>query len=144
MLERFVVFELENQDYAIDINIVSEITELKEITKLPNSADYVEGVLNLRGVIVPIINLKKRMNMTNTCESNHILVINVQGSHYGLIIDDAKDVKSCNIDQMESVPPLLKNNAVYVTKVISDSDMVIVLDALKLISGNDIVISKSA
>lgn len=103
MAHQYVTFSLEEQLYAVDITLVNEITEIKDITKIPISKDYMEGVLNLRGKVIPIINLKRKMNIEIKRTSNQILVIEYGDKQIGLIIDHAKDVKVIDDQSIEKL-----------------------------------------
>lgn len=86
MAHQYVIFSLEEQLYAVDIALVNEITEIKDITKVPASKTYMEGVLNLRGIVIPIINLKQKMEIKIRKTSGQILVIEYKNKQMGLII----------------------------------------------------------
>lgn len=111
MSRQFVIFSLEDQLYAVDISLVSEITEIKDITKVPNANDGMEGVLDLRGKVIPIINLKRKMKIQNATDGNQILVIEHRDKLIGLIIDHAKDVKVVSDDNIENIEASISNKS---------------------------------
>jgi len=108
---QFVVFNLENQDYAIDIKSVNEINEMTEITKVPNSKEYIVGVINLRGVIIPIIDSKKKLNLVTTAVGKQVLIVEDSNKLIGLIIDNAKDVREFEEDQISSVDSITSEHS---------------------------------
>lgn len=111
MSQQFVTFSLEEQLYAVDISLVSEITEIKDITKVPNAKDGMEGVLNLRGKVIPIINLKRKMKIQDASSGDQILVIEHMGKLIGLVIDNAKDVKVVNDENIENIETSINNKS---------------------------------
>ncbi|MDM8535034.1 chemotaxis protein CheW [Clostridiaceae bacterium HSG29] len=141
MNNQYVVFELEKQNYAIDINHVREITEITEITKVPNSNEYVKGILKLRDSIISIIDLKKRMSIENkNKEKNKILVVDIENIQMGLLIDIAKDVKTFSVDQIDDSSILSFKNENYINGIIrSENDIIMILNVKKIIGENETV-----
>jgi len=74
-LKQFVTFFMGNEIYGIDIYNTQEIIRVPEITPIPNSLDYVEGIINLRGDIIPVINLEKKFHIANPEEKKEIIII---------------------------------------------------------------------
>jgi len=108
--QQFIAFKLNDETYAADIKRVGGITEYRSITRLPNAPGFVEGVINLRGEIVPIINLKERFQLEKSeIDSNtRIILYQIDNKDVGFIVDEASQVVEIddkNIDQT----PLLFN-----------------------------------
>lgn len=127
---QYVIFELDDLKYAIDIDRVNEITESKEITPLPTSAISIEGVVNLRGKVIPILNLGRifETSQVNTIKSSkpfQIMVINSNNSDFGLIIDLAKDVKTIDEKDISPISGLISNSKGYVTSTINLNNEII-------------------
>lgn len=89
-----VVFILGAEEYGIDIFKVQEIIRLPRITKLPNTADYILGVTNLRGNIIPVVDLKKKLmnSLTENTEETRVIVIETGIKKIGLIVDEISEV----------------------------------------------------
>src|SRR5208282_6855776 len=86
-LLQLVTFSLGGEEYAVDILKVQEINRMKEITRVPNAASHVEGVINLRGKVMPVIDLRKKFGLDskeNDAQSR-IMIIDVQGMTIGLV-----------------------------------------------------------
>lgn len=103
MEEQLVVFQLCNETYGIDISAVHEIIKMQSITKVPRTPEFVEGVINLRGRIVPVIDLHKRFELPLEEETPHsrIIVVEVKGVTVGMIVDSVSEVlrlPEANID----------------------------------------------
>lgn len=102
---QIVTFRLANEEYGVDITRVQEIILLGEITRVPEVPDYIEGVINLRGNVIPIIDLRKRFRMA-TVERNdetRIIVVNVESKVLGVVVDAVSEV--LRVAQAELEPP---------------------------------------
>lgn len=106
---QLVIFGLNEQEYGIDIFKVNEIVPYTKPTKIPNSPDYIEGVLNLRGRVIPIISLKKRFNLEDpgTDERTRIIVSNTGGSVAGFVVDEASEVLTVDKESIEPVSDIV-------------------------------------
>lgn len=127
---QYVIFELANLKYAIEIDYVSEITEEKEITPLPLASETVEGVVNLRGKVIPIINLGKVFGVTDRLGKNgdvpfQIMVINYNQTNVGLIINLAKDVKTFEDRDCMPISEIISNSKGYVQSTINYNNEII-------------------
>ena len=136
MNQQYVIFELGGQDYAIDIALVSEITEIRAITKMPKSEAYIEGILNLRGSVIPVVNLKKLLNIESSNQGNkQILVSSTNDNFAGLMIDSAKDVKNFNEDEIEPIANIVQTQKNSYRGVINvDGSLVLILDVENIVN----------
>lgn len=93
-IQKFLTFRLGEESYGVEIERVQEIKGYSTVTPLPNCPSYVRGVLNLRGVIVPVVDLRRRFGMTDVDYTNRnaIIVLVTQGRLAGLLVDDVSDV----------------------------------------------------
>lgn len=101
-------FEVKGQVYAIEVEHVREIVRMMEITKLPNAPSLIEGVIDLRGAVIPVMDLVRALNR-GTASSGmdaRIIVLEVDGLVLGLWVDAATDVLTLDTQQMEDVPDL--------------------------------------
>lgn len=91
---QLVSFQLGPEEYAIDILGVQEIIRVVEITRVPNAPHYVEGVLNFRGKVIPIINLRRRLGLSSTehTKDTRIVVVDVAHLLLGFIVDSVEEV----------------------------------------------------
>ena len=101
-----VTFRVGNEDYGLPIMGVQEIIRVIEAVKVPKAPAYVEGVINLRGKIIPIIDLRKRMMKAITCysDASRIIVVDTGGRLAGLVVDAVIDVIMLNGDDVEPCP----------------------------------------
>lgn len=91
---QLVVFSLYGEEFGIEITRVKEIIKPREITRLPHTPDFIEGVTNLRGEVIPVIDLKKRFGIgsSQTTEDNRIIIAEVDGNRVGFIVDAVTEV----------------------------------------------------
>jgi purine-binding chemotaxis protein CheW len=106
---QLVTFFLNGEEYGIDVMRVREITSMTEITRTANSPDYVKGIINLRGSIVPIISLRNRFGFADVVDDNlsFIAVMDFKGELTGFVIDEISDV--IRIKQSDLQPPPIDN-----------------------------------
>ncbi len=104
---QFVVYELANEKYALKISDIYEIIKLQKITSVHNNKSYLEGVINLRGKIVPVINLHKRFGLTNYVETKatRIVVVQSRDEMVGIIVDKVNKVIRFN--DIQSPPEMV-------------------------------------
>jgi purine-binding chemotaxis protein CheW len=136
---QIVTFLLADEKYGVDIMVADGVETVNKITPIPNSLDFVEGVLNLRGVVIPIINLKKRFNLVGGSEDIELyLTLFIEGElKIGILIDALDKVEYIPKDQIQPPPPVISGiGREYISGVANDSNenLVIILDIDKLLS----------
>ena len=104
--EQFLTFRLDGQEYGISILKVQEIKGWDKMTPIPNSPPYVKGVLNLRGVIVPVFDLRLRFGLPETVRDAFtvIIVVNIGGRMAGIVVDAVSDVINVSPEQQCAAP----------------------------------------
>jgi purine-binding chemotaxis protein CheW len=133
---QMVGFRVGQQSYALPIATVREIVRPPEITAVPQSPEHVAGVMNLRGRILPVIDLRKRFGQpVESSAKNRVLVIGVDGKLMGLLVDAASEVLKIAPESMEASPKLFgENHERYVTGIAKHlGRLVILLDPDKLL-----------
>ena len=140
-LLQLVGFRLGNEEYGIDILKVQEINRIADITRIPQSPDFVEGVINLRGNVIPIIDLRKRFNMPERehDRQTRIVVGEIEGKTVGLIVDAVSEVIRLPANTIEPAPKIVsKDQADYITGVGKLEDrLLMLLDIDKILTGPD-------
>lgn len=134
-----VGFYIGEDEYAIKISNVREIYPMTDIRNVPKAPPFVEGVINLRGVIVPIIDLRKRFDLLKNDNnlSSKILIVELNQNQIGLIVDNVSEVIRFYVDEIEKTPPMFSANidSQYVQGVAKMKDkLIILLDVEKLLS----------
>lgn len=135
--DQMVVFQLTEQTYGIDIASVFEIIRMEVITKVPRTPHFVEGVINLRGKIIPVIDLCKRFNLplTERTSASRIIIVDVAGNTIGMIVDGVSEVLRVPLDSIEPPPPMIHGiDAAYLRGIaILDSRLIILLNLEKIL-----------
>lgn len=137
---QMVTFQLGSEKYGIDIMDVKEIYGYQDVRPIPNAPAYVEGIFNLRGVIIPIINLHKRFNIrkADLSEEERLLsgfiIINLGGKQIGIIIDKVLRVNSFNRSEIQPPPQMITGiGAEYIQGVVhQEANYLIILDINRL------------
>ena len=132
--EQLVVFNLANESYGVEISAVREIIRLQPITKVPRTPEFVEGVINLRGKVIPVIDLRRRFGLPSADRSRagRIVVVEVGDHLLGFIVDRMSEVLHVPSSQIEPPSPLVTSvNSGYVRGIAKTENRLIVLLALE-------------
>jgi purine-binding chemotaxis protein CheW len=91
---QMVAFKLETEEFAVDIHQVREVLKMAAVTPLPQSATFIEGVINLRGEIIPVVDLRKRFELSGweRNDQTRIIIVEIKDSYVGLIVDSVTEV----------------------------------------------------
>lgn len=141
-IKECVVFKLENEYYGMDINLVENIEKTQSITRVPFSKSYIEGVINLRGNIIPVIDLRKRfdLNIERDSDEARIIIINYKTYRIGLRVDASSEVvqfKKSSIEKAPRVGGSIKDD--FVKEVGKDNERIIMLlDVEKVLDIEDL------
>jgi purine-binding chemotaxis protein CheW len=137
---QLVVFKIGTEEFAIDILLTKEVVVMREITGVPETEDYVEGVMNLRGNLVPVIDLRRRLRASGnaSAEERRIIVVQLEGRVAGLLVDSASEVVRITQDQIEPAPDIITElGAGYVMGVINlDGRFITLIDLNKTLSAD--------
>lgn len=137
-----VVFKLGPNEYALKVDEVREVLKLQDITALPNSPDYVIGVTNIRGEITPIIDLRKKLNISGYYGEDNkrdkemlVMVVEIDGVPVGILVDAVNDVMQIPKENIEKVDGIGSNMGVDYIEGIGkiDNRLIIILNIGKLI-----------
>ena len=103
---QLVGFRLDNEDYAIAITKIQEIILMKPITRIPQVPEFIEGLINLRGSVIPIVNLRRRFGLParEVDDETRTIVVNVHDKTVGCIVDEVTQVMRVGSDQVQPVP----------------------------------------
>ncbi|MFD2133150.1 chemotaxis protein CheW [Pseudogracilibacillus auburnensis] len=138
---KLIVFRLEGEEYAISVQRVGSIERILPITRVPSTPSFVKGVVNLRGVVTPVIDLKERFHekQTTFTEQTRIIIVHIDDITVGLIVDEANDVLDIQQDQIEPAPEAVGSAVVeYISGVIKlEKRLFILLDLEKVLNKAD-------
>jgi len=133
---QLVTFVVENEEFAVNILAVQEINRMMQITQVPQSPDCVEGIINLRGRIIPVVDLRKRFNMATKEHGNEsrIVVVEVTGHVLGFIVDAVREVLRIDSSIVDPAPTITTSvDSDYIEGVGKlDDRLLILLDLSRL------------
>jgi purine-binding chemotaxis protein CheW len=137
--KQIVVFELSGENYGVEIVNVYEIIRMQEITEIPRTPEFIEGVINLRGRIIPVIDLRKRFGLScaEYSKSTRIIVVEVIGQTIGMIVDGVSEVLQIPVDSIEPPSPVISSSieTEYISGIAKmDENLIIMLDLEKVLS----------
>ena len=134
--DQLVVFELSGESFGIDINAVQEIIRMQQITDVPKAPMHVKGIINLRGKVIPIVDLRDKFGLAQTEEtkSTRIVVVDVTGCTVGMIVDAVSEVLRMNKDQIEDPSAIIESYEKYLLGIGKlEERLVLLLDLSKVI-----------
>ena len=142
MEQQYLTFIMANEEYGVDILAVQEIRGWESVTVVPNVPDYIKGVINLRGIIVPIMDLRTRFNIEKVEYSpvTVVIILKVDTDNgnrvMGVVVDAVSDVHSINDSNIKNSPKFSQDlNTDFIDNLVSvDDKMIILLDVNRLIS----------
>lgn len=140
--QKVIVFQLAEEEYAVPVSQVGAIERILSITRVPQAEPFVKGVINLRGVVTPVIDLRTRFGLEETefTDSTRIIIVYVDDIEVGLIVDGANDVIDLPTSKIEPQPEVVGavdvNYIDGVAKV--DDRLLILLNLQKVLSSNEV------
>ena len=141
MDNQVVVFELGSENFGVTISSVESIIKMQTITKMPHMPVFVEGVTNLRGKVLPVIDLRTRFGLPpqEADKSSRIIIINVNKIEVGMIVDGVSEVLTIPDQNVEPAPPIASTvDSSFITGIAKvDQRLVILLDLGRVLSGNE-------
>lgn len=140
----FLVFSLGDEEYAIDILKVQEIRGYENVTRIANAPDFIKGVTNLRGVIVPIIDLRIKFHLERVEYAGQtvVIVVNVVDRVVGIVVDGVSDVMTLTPDQIKPAPEFgVTLSSDYLDGLGSlDDRMLVLVDIEKLLTSEEMAL----
>ena len=135
---QLVVFSLGREEFAVEVTQVREIMRMEEITRMPKSPHFVEGIINLRGQIIAVVELAKRLNLEagERGSDTRIIVVEAEDIKVGMIVDSVSEVLRVSAEAVEPSPTLATEiSAAYLQGVVKqDNRLIILLDLTKVLS----------
>lgn len=145
-VKQYLTFGLEDVEYAVDVGVVREVLEFTKITKLTGRSDYIRGIINLRGSVIPVIDLKLKFNMPKTEKSidTCIIVLEVEYNNetivIGVLTDFVKEVININVEDIE--PPPAIGTAIDVAFIEGmgkkDDEFIVIINIDKIFSQSEL------
>jgi purine-binding chemotaxis protein CheW len=139
--EQLVVFDLAAEAYGVDIGAVREIIRMQDITKVPGAPEIVEGIINLRGNVIPVVDLRKRfrLEVTKRDKDNRIVVVDIGGQDIGVVVDAVNEVLRIASDSVEPPSSVITTaESVYLLGIVKlEGRLVILLDLEKVLTDSE-------
>ena len=142
--QQFLSFQLGAEEYGIDILRVQEIRAYEKATRIPNTPEYIKGVINLRGVIVPVVDLRMKFGLQKAeyNEVTVVVVLNLASRTIGIVVDSVSDVLALSADDIRPAPEFTASvdNAFVRGLATLDQRMLIIADIERLMTGADMAL----
>ena len=140
-LIQLVSFKIGEEEFGVDITKVQEIIRMVDITRVPNAPHFVEGVINLRGKVIPIIDMRKRLELDSKDydKDTRIVVVEIEGKIVGFIVDSVSEVLRINQAVTEAPPPMVAGiNSEFITSIAKlDDRLLILLDLERVLTSEE-------
>ena len=146
-MQEYLTFTLGSEEYAVDILKVQEIRGYEKPTAIANAPAFIKGVVNLRGTIVPIVDLRIRFNLGDVKYDQFtvVIILNVAGRVVGMVVDGVSDVIGLSADEMRPAPDFSSFDTQYITGLGTvDERMLILVDIEKLMTGEEMALMSGA
>ena len=143
--DKYLTFRIASEDYGIAIANVTEIIGIQNITEIPEMADYIKGVINLRGKVIPVMDIRLRFKLPprEYDERTCIVVVEIDGTSVGLVVDTVNEVADIPEEQVEPAPKSKRKGGSYIqgigkigqeVKILLDINRILYEDELETIS----------
>lgn len=133
----YIILNLNNEEYGIEITYAQEILRIPDhMTHLPNMPSYIEGIINIRGKVIPVIDLKKRFNLEQTDRNpdSRLLILNLDNTILAIIVDDVSEILTIEDDMIQSLNTIIcqlgQNSLTGIVNM--DQHLIILLNVLSL------------
>lgn len=145
-LLQLVSFKISNEEFGVDILCVQEINRMLQITKMPNTPDFIEGVINLRGRVIPVLDLRIKLGMPRKehDKNTRIIVVEIKGKTIGFIVDEVSEVLRIPKSITEAPPEMVGGiNSDFITSIGKlDDRLLILLDLEKYLQQRNLMFLK--
>ncbi len=143
---KYLTFVLGSEEYGIEIIKVREIIGIMDITNVPQTPDYMKGVINLRGKVIPVIDLRLKFSMVEEkyTQETCVIVVEVNNTHIGIIVDSVSEVQNINGSEIEEPPSLgqgIDTNFIIGMGKVKEK-IIILLDIEKVLTSEDLDMAK--
>ena len=143
-IQQYVVFLLNEQIYGIEVPKIKEVVSYRKITPLPNMVGFIKGIINLRGVVLPVFDLREKFNLSETTYTpfHIIIVMEISGRAMGVIVDEISDVVELSPEEVQApsnLPPNVQTE--YIEGIgKKEHELIVLLDVDRLLSPEELEI----
>ncbi len=134
---QYIVIQMGEEQYGIDIKYIENIVRMQNITRVPDVQSYFNGVINLRGEVVPVMSLRRKLGLLDDeiTNSTRIIIIKLENAPVGVIVDEVKEVVMIDEDEVDSVTTSKKDETTYIKGIGKTNEgLISLLDLDKVIS----------
>ena len=140
---RYLTFFLDTEQYGIEIDKIKEIIAMMNVTSVPKTPDYMRGVINLRGSIIPVVDTRARFDMSSRDEDMHtaIIIVEIEKVNIGFIVDRVEEVSSIDESDLKEAPKFGSQvETDFIRNVAQvEQNVVMILDVLKLFEADELL-----
>jgi purine-binding chemotaxis protein CheW len=140
---QLVIFQLGREEFAVEVTQVREIIRMQDITRMPKAPSFVEGIINLRGQIIAVLDLAQRLNLeaAERGSETRIIVVEAGDIKVGMIVDSVSEVMRISEDEVEPSPALAADvEAVYLKGVVKQENrLIILLDLTRILATEEMM-----
>ncbi len=143
--QQYVIFSLNEQIYGIEILKIKQVVSYRKITPLPNMAGFIKGIINLRGIVLPVFDLKEKFSLSETTYTpfHIIIVMEISGRVMGVVVDEISDVVelvSGEVQATSNLPPDVQAEYIKGIGGKKEHELIILLDVDRLLSPDELEI----
>lgn len=142
-----IVFKVRGEEYTVPVKNVGSIEKMMPITRVPSTVSFIKGVLNLRGVVTPVVDLKQKFHQQETVynDQTRIIIVHMDDISVGLIVEAANDVVDIDDEEIKPTPEVVGTKADdFISGVVKmDKRLLIILDIKKVLDKEDLIESKA-
>ena len=146
--KQLVVFDLASEAFGVNIGAVREIIRMQDITRVPETPEFVEGIINLRGSVIPVIDLRKRFTLPTTerDRENRIVVVDIGGQDLGMVVDAVTEVLRISGDSVEPPSSVISSaDSAYLLGIAKlDERLIILLDLDRVLTAQEMTMLSGA
>jgi purine-binding chemotaxis protein CheW len=140
---QLVVFTLNDEVCGVDTTQVKEIVKYEKLTKMPNMPQFIDGVISLRGVVIPVVNLNKRFYLgdTEVTKKTKIVITDLEGKLIGFIVNDVSEIIKLSPEEIESTPEIIRkiDNSYLKNVGKKDENLISILDLSRILTDSEIM-----
>jgi len=144
----YIIFSLDTETYGLDVLKVQEIRQYGAVTKIANTPEFIKGVINLRGLIVPIVDMRIKFNLGQARydESTIVIVLNISNRIIGMVVDGVTDVLEIETSELKALPDIVANiDTQYITGLATyEEQMIVLVDIERLMNSHEMALIDSA
>jgi purine-binding chemotaxis protein CheW len=128
-LQKVIIFRLKDELYGVPVEQVVSIERWEALTRVPNTPSFIKGIINLRGEILPVIDLQQRfgLGVSNQTEESRLVIVQDEEIKIGLIVDEAKDVIDLDSETIDPSPETASGQGTYILGVAKHEDNLLIL-----------------